>query len=102
MSRSRVRNDRKVRSSELSARAWAIALKKSSECMKRTVYPERTAVKPRAWARKLFPTPAGPSSRTCSCLVRNSMEKTASSRSRAKVMDADESQSSPDGGFSAF
>ena len=30
------------------------------------------------------------------------MEKTASSRSRSKVMDADESQSSPDGGFSAF
>ena len=48
--------------------------------MKRTVYPARMAVNPRAWARKLLPTPAGPTSRTCSCLVRNSMEKTASSK----------------------
>ena len=48
-----------MRSTELSILTWAMALKKSSEWTKRTVYPARMAVKPRAWARKLLPTPAG-------------------------------------------
>ena len=43
MSRSGVRKDRKVRSTELSTLAWVRALKKSSAWLKRTEYPARTA-----------------------------------------------------------
>ena len=42
---------------ELSTRAWNMALKKSSEWLKRTEYLVGIEVKPRAWARMLFPTP---------------------------------------------
>ena len=37
---------------------------------------------------KLLPTPAGPTSSTCSCLSRNFREKTASRSRRSRVMDA--------------
>ena len=43
MSRSGVRKDRKARSSELSTLARAMALKKSSAWLKRTVCPARMA-----------------------------------------------------------
>ena len=46
ISRSGIRKDRKVRSTELSTLAWAMALKKSSEWTKRTVYPARMACSP--------------------------------------------------------
>ena len=44
MSRSGLRKERKVRSTELSALAWDRALKESSAWQKRTVYPARMAV----------------------------------------------------------
>ena len=44
--------------------------------------------------RKLLPTPAGPTSKTCSCLSRKSREKAASSERRSKMIEADQSKSS--------
>ena len=41
----------------MSTRAWNMALKNSSEWVKRTECLAGIEVKPRAWARKLFPTP---------------------------------------------
>ena len=38
-------------------RAWNMVLKKPSEWVKRTEYLVGIEVKPRAWPRKLFPTP---------------------------------------------
>ena len=57
--------ERKVRSTELSTLACAMALKKISAWRNRTVYPAQPAAWPWAWAIKFLPTPGGPTSNTC-------------------------------------